>query len=192
MSYKRVLIFLLTSAIIIPWLFSCGEDNPEAPGKGERMFERAVLDFREGKYDLAMEGFQDAASVKPEDVKPLLGMAWCYLMKGDEENAKVMLDKAVEIKADDPELNAMLCWRHLAEGKYKSAVASAQKALASDEFISSFNPSLNHESMRAAMALAYFHMRDYASAAEILGINGSNISKELKAKVMLGIEDALR
>ncbi len=192
MSGRKVLIFALTSAIIMPWVFSCGGDNSGSPIENQKIFGEAMENFREGEYDLALGGFQEAAARAPDDIKPVLGMTWCYLMKGEDEKAKAMMDKAVRLDPDDPELNAMLCWRYLGEGKYKSALACAQKTLSSSTFTSAFQPSLDDESIKAAMAFAYFQMRDYTSAAEVLGVEGEGDMRALKEKLISEIEDALR
>jgi tetratricopeptide (TPR) repeat protein len=83
----------------------------------------AEYQARAGKYEDALQTYQDLAKLSPQDAAPYLGMAQIYIEQQKYPQAHQMLDKAKAIEPDNLELKDTEVQLYDKEGKTADAIA---------------------------------------------------------------------
>lgn len=91
-------IFRFTSALlfIVILLTACSDPKEEA----QRHVRQAEVFLHQSRIDKAMEHYQEAARLNPENAQAVYGIAVVLMNKGRYPEAIEQLDKVIAIKAD--------------------------------------------------------------------------------------------
>ncbi|MBL7040691.1 MAG: tetratricopeptide repeat protein [Pirellulaceae bacterium] len=95
-------------------------------------FADAEAEFHGGDYDNAIESFTQFLSTHPDHAKALRGRGTAHLLRGDLDEARRDLDRAIESDGKDPIAfnNRAQVFKRL--GRNKEAIADIEKALELD------------------------------------------------------------
>jgi len=82
-----------------------------------------------GKYDLALQEFQHALQLDPQDATAVLGIAFAYEQMGRTAEAEAAYRRAVALRPDDWNGYNSLGLFYDRKGKFQQAIAEFQKAI---------------------------------------------------------------
>ncbi len=80
-----------------------------------------------GRYDLGILWYRRAISLDPGSPRIYAYVGLSYLMLGDEDEAQVWIDRAIEIASDGAWSNEAKYYLHLFQGEFERALTHAQK-----------------------------------------------------------------
>jgi tetratricopeptide (TPR) repeat protein len=96
----------------------------------EGRMARGRIFFRTGEIDSALEDFQAAAKMKPEDAEPVILQALCFDNLGQSKKADETWRAALKIDPDEPEPHYRLGRTDMDSAKLPSAIEHFRKAMA--------------------------------------------------------------
>jgi tetratricopeptide (TPR) repeat protein len=107
----------LTQLEGVGWLLSRLDVQGIAPQtQSAQWLESGKELAREGRYEEAIEAFEEARDLAPRDVEPYLALSTVYEVQDELEKASAQLDEAAEIAPDDASVQQhrgrLLCMRH--------------------------------------------------------------------------------
>ncbi len=68
--------------------------------EAKNRFNQGVQFYQQGKFDQAIEAFEDVLVDKPDFADGYYNLGMAYLRKGDKDSAKKAMEKAIELKPD--------------------------------------------------------------------------------------------
>ncbi len=136
--FRIVLLSLLIAGglyldkFIIPNTPSPFEPTPTATRPPESYITDAQNLFKEGKLLQAIQAYQDAIAVKPNDPSIYVAMAQVQVFAGDYKGAQTSAEDALLLNPNNSMAHAVRAWALDFQGDYADAETSIQKALELD------------------------------------------------------------
>lgn len=100
--------------------------NSEAKNK----FDQGVQFYQQGKFDEAIEAFEDVIINKPDFAEGYYNLGMAYLRQGDPDKAIEVIDKAIELKSDFVEAYFGIGQAYIDKGEEEQATEIFKKAVA--------------------------------------------------------------
>ena len=100
--------------------------NSEAKNK----FDQGVQFYQQGKFDEAIEAFEDVIINKPDFAEGYYNLGMAYLRQGDPDRAIEVIDKAIELKPDFVEAYFGIGQAYIDKGEEEQATEIFKKAVA--------------------------------------------------------------
>ena len=100
--------------------------NSEAKNK----FDQGVQFYQQGKFDEAIEAFEDVTINKPDFAEGYYNLGMAYLRQGDPDRAIEVIDKAIELKPDFIEAYFGIGQAYIDKGDEEQATEIFKKAVA--------------------------------------------------------------
>lgn len=124
----------------------------------EELVNLAQFCERHRKWDLAEGLYRHAINhAAADETRPLLDLATHYARRGTPEKGLAVLQQALEIDGDNPDIITKLSQIHMAMGKMDQAEAAAKTALKIDS---------NHVSAHYIKGIIDFQKKDYTNALD--------------------------
>lgn len=92
-----------------------------------------VIKFHQGSPPLALQSFQSANGLHPNEPLIMKNLALCLALTGAENGAERLLKQAGQVAKDDPEVNLLLAWIYLRRKSITQSMGELQIALGRDD-----------------------------------------------------------
>jgi tetratricopeptide (TPR) repeat protein len=93
-------------------------------------FDQGVRFYQQGKFDEAIEAFEDVIINKPDFAEGYYNLGMAYMRQGDPDRAIEVMDKAIELKPDFVEAYFGIGQAHIDKGEEEQATEIFKKAVA--------------------------------------------------------------
>ena len=188
----RTAILALTALLATPALAQRAEPSAERQQvEAEQLFVRGMTRAYIGDYDGAVELYESALGLAPDDPAVLAALAEAHEARGDLTTALFFANRAVERAPDEPSGYRLLAGLQLATGDTNAALATYERlveARPADTGALTALARIQQQSGRFAEALA-----TYERVLDRVGENGAVRTRMLSIYERLGDDDgALR
>lgn len=131
----RLYQFLKATAIVITlgWVgWAIYDSFFQDSQPGERSYHAANKMFEDGQYERALQAYDEALQIHPDDIHALRGRARSLMQMGRYEDALAAFNRAIEWKPEFAGTYANRGILYDRMGKYKKAIADYEKAVQLD------------------------------------------------------------
>lgn len=92
-----------------------------------------VIKFQQGSPPLAMQSFQSANGLHPNEPLIMKNLAQCLTLNGADSGAERLLKQAGQLAKNDPEVNLLLAWIYLRRKSITQSMGELEIALKRDD-----------------------------------------------------------
>ncbi|RKY54749.1 MAG: hypothetical protein DRP89_04640 [Candidatus Neomarinimicrobiota bacterium] len=152
---RKFRYFVPILTIIIGYLFSCAYLNPTSE---EGVIEEGWSLFEQDIYTDALEKFNEAIEINPDNPEGYHGKAWCLLLLNKADSSIVHFITAISkgIESLDPHVG--LSAAYLANEDFPLAIERGNYVLEIDStYYFEHKPQIDYRDIHLILSIAYFH-----------------------------------
>ena len=146
------------------------EDEPPEPSPPDppEYIEEGWDDLSSGSYEDALENFNEALSIDPENLEATMGKSWCLFFMDSGSSMEMMrylFEKGVNDSTWAADANCGLSIVTFAQGHYATAIAYADSLLSIDPvYVLEFYTEIDYHDILLVKAQAQFLTLEYDEA----------------------------
>ncbi|MBH50241.1 MAG: hypothetical protein CMG69_05785 [Candidatus Marinimicrobia bacterium] len=146
------------------------EDEPPEPSPPDpaEYIEKGWDDLSSGFYEDALENFNEALSINPENIEATIGKAWCLFFTDSGSSMDMMrylFEKGVDDSTWAANANCALSIVTFAQGHYTTAIAYADSLLSiAPVYVLDFYTEIDYHDILLVKAQAQFLTLEYNEA----------------------------